>query len=568
MKFFIKQTSYFIILLLLAGFMACGGGGSDGEDGGASNTGLTPEQLADNYSKIAVAYSNALSSATESSVDNTNLYHVVTTLKNSNGSVSLATEVCMNSDSVLQGVLGTYTFNNYICSNGVALNGTLEYYTIGADATVFVLNGTITASGTANGSYIYRVLCDNGTLSGYAGIAGYYYDYSAGATTSTLPVFSVPEKPVFTYYTPPTEGLEYTLINGGTEYSVSKGTAVTTGTVLLPEVWEGKKVTAIAANAFNGCTELTNLTIPENITSIGERAFSNCTGLTSLIVPDKVTSIDNYAFYLCSGLESMTMSSTISTIGYHAFEGCSSLTGLSIPASITSIELYAFKNCSGLKSLTILGTLSSIKEGLFYGCSGLTSLTIPDNATSIADYAFHGCSGLTTITIPANVASIGIGAFYNCSGLTNVTIPANVTSISALMFYGCTGLKNASILNNTITMIPEYFFQGCTLLESFTIPAGVTIIGSQAFSGCASLNSITIPETIYAVNVRAFEYCTGLMTVIVNPVTPPSVGYYYLGNYLFEGCTSLTAIRVPAGKVDDYKGAGGWNDFPDLIVSQ
>ncbi len=39
-------------------------------------------------------------------------------------------------------------------------------------------------------------------------------------------------------------------------------------------------VTAIAAGAFSGNTNLTGVTVPESVTSIGEGAFSGCEGLT------------------------------------------------------------------------------------------------------------------------------------------------------------------------------------------------------------------------------------------------------------------------------------------------
>ena len=55
-------------------------------------------------------------------------------------------------------------------------------------------------------------------------------------------------------------------------------------------------------SAFEGCTGLTSITIPNSVTSIGWGAFYGCTGLTSITIPNSVTSIYSSAFYGCAGL--------------------------------------------------------------------------------------------------------------------------------------------------------------------------------------------------------------------------------------------------------------------------
>jgi hypothetical protein len=58
-------------------------------------------------------------------------------------------------------------------------------------------------------------------------------------------------------------------------------------------------VTSIGDYAFQYCTVLTSVTIPNSVTSIGDHAFSECYDLTSVTIPNSVTSIGKYAFWNC-----------------------------------------------------------------------------------------------------------------------------------------------------------------------------------------------------------------------------------------------------------------------------
>ena len=201
-------------------------------------------------------------------------------------------------------------------------------------------------------------------------------------------------------------------------------------------------VTSISIYAFNGCSGLKSVTIPNSVTSIGKYAFNKCSGMESVTIGNSVTSIGDYAFYKCSGLKSVTIPDSVTSIGRDAFHYCSGLTSVIIGNSVTSIGIYAFCGCSGLKSVTIGNSVTKIGCSAFYGCSGLTSVT------SIESNAFEGCSGLTSVTIPNSVTSIGYHTFYGCSGLKSVTIGNSVTSIGDYAF-PYSGVIKAIWLTNT-----------------------------------------------------------------------------------------------------------------------
>ena len=172
----------------------------------------------------------------------------------------------------------------------------------------------------------------------------------------------------------------------GSSYSEYSGEY--TGDVVIPE-----------SVAYNGNTY--------SVTSIGYEAFEDCTGLTGVEIPNSVTSIGEWAFDGCSGLTSVTIGNSVTSIGEWAFSNCSELTSIEIPNSVTSIGKRAFAYCSGLTSVTIGNSVTSIGEKAFYDCYGLTSIEFnAENCTTMGDPSypvFEGCTALATVRIGENV---------------------------------------------------------------------------------------------------------------------------------------------------------------------
>ena len=183
--------------------------------------------------------------------------------------------------------------------------------------------------------------------------------------------------------------------------------------------------TSISDRAFEGCTDLTSVSIDNSVTSIGGFAFSSCEGLTSVTIPNSVTEIGEDAFVSCSGLTSIIIPDSVNSIGGGAFQECSGLTSIIIPDSVNSIGDGSFSNCSGLTSITIGNGVTSIGNNSFGECSSLTSIVIPNSVTSISKYAFYNCSGLTSVTIEATTPPTlgGTTAFTNTNNCP-IYVPA------------------------------------------------------------------------------------------------------------------------------------------------
>ncbi len=380
-------------------------------------------------------------------------------------------------------------------------------------------------------------------------------------------------------------------------------------TVVIPDTIDGKSVTSIGRRAFEGCTNLKSITIPNSVTEMGRRAFSGCSSLIGIAIPDSVTEIGKYAFDGCKSLTSITIPDGVTSIGDGAFYNCSSLTEIKvasensnyvsvngvlynkdkttiicypvgkkgnnykIPDGVTKVGSSAFIGCSSLTSITIPNSVTEIGYSVFEGCTNLKSITIPNGVTSIGDSAFEGCTSLTSITLPDSVTSIGFGAFIGCSSLTSITIPDSVTCIGDSAFNGCTSLTSITI-PDSVTSIGESAFSGCSSLASITIPDSVMSIGNDAFHECSSLTSITIPNSVTSIGDYAFLGCSRLTAIDVNTdnkdyTSVNGVLFYNdktiicypagkKGNnykipdgvtsicwYAFSGCTSLTSITIP-----------------------
>ena len=196
--------------------------------------------------------------------------------------------------------------------------------------------------------------------------------------------------------------LKYTVISTSERtVSVGQATTVPSGTLTIPSE-------VINPNDDKDYT----------VTIIKNYAFNGCTGLQSVTIPNSVTEIGQYAFYNCTGLRSATIGDGVTSIGYEAFCNCKGLTSITIPNSVTTISNYAFQNCVGLTSADIPNSATSIGSGAFSGCSGLKSATIGSGVTSMGSSAFSGCSGLTSVMIPNSVTSIGSWVFAYCNNVT------------------------------------------------------------------------------------------------------------------------------------------------------
>ena len=338
------------------------------------------------------------------------------------------------------------------------------------------------------------------------------------------------------------------------------------------------KVTTIGASAFENCTDLRSVIIPESVENIESGAFNFCTGLTSIIIPESVENIESGAFANCTGLTSVNIPKSVKIIEPSTFGGCSSLTSIIIPDSVVEIQGDyrggAFEHCTSLKNVIIGNSVTTIGCRAFYNCSSLTSITIPNSVkeikgdyghcvyggafehctslkyvifgnslTKIGDYVFRGCTDLRTITIPNSMNEIAYGAFTGCTGLVSVNLGDSIKTIIHEAFKGCTSLQSI-IIPNSIKDILRGVFEDCTGLKSVTFGDSVKTIGSFAFNGCTSLTDVNLGSSLQEIENSAFEGCISLKSIVIpNSVTT-------IGQNAFNNCSNLTSLTLGEAVVE------------------
>ena len=444
-------------------------------------------------------------------------------------------------------ISGTAQVGQTLTANTSSLsgNGTISYqWKRGGDSTI----------GTNSITYTVQTADIGSTITVTVIVPGY-----SGSVIST-PTAMVRAAPA----------LDFTLISNGTAYSVSQGT-ITDTVVIIPAVYNGLPVTAIADSGFTSYTAMTSIIMPSGVMNIGNYAFFNCSNLISVTILDGVTSIGNFAFSGCGNLASV----------YYGGMGSAQWATVSVgsnnaPLAAANRYYYAetvpaildthwrfvdgvpavWESTPGL-AFTLINnnTAYSVSRGNV----SVAEVVIPAThagrpVTMIANSGFSGYTIMTSVTIPDSVTSIEQGAFRGCSGLTNMTIPfvgQNLNGDTNTHFgwiFGASRYWNQSesipVSLRTVIItggdnIGDYAFSGCSDLTSVTIPGSVTSIGFSAFWTCSGLTSVTIPGSVTSIGSSAFGHCSSLTSVTIgNGVTS-------ISSSAFSDCSGLTSVTIP-----------------------
>ena len=293
---------------------------------------------------------------------------------------------------------------------------------------------------------------------------------------------------------------------------------------------EAAAVTSLG-NVFQGNTEITSfaeLAEFTALTAIPESAFNGCTSLTNVTLPSKIASIGSYAFEGCSMLSAITLPTTLTTIGFKAFYGCESITTAYIPVNVTSIGNGAFGSCSSLKSFSVNTKNTAYRA--------IGSILFTRDSTTVVQF-------------PAGISR------------TTFEVKSSVfKSIAPYAFSGATNLK--SMVFNSARTIGERAFEKCLGLTSIVIGDNITSIGDRAFSDCENLQAITLPTNVASIGSKAFNGMPAAVRCQVSWTTPLAIPANTFSNFETLANDQVRGILfVPQGSKAAYEAAAGWDFF-------
>ena len=290
----------------------------------------------------------------------------------------------------------------------------------------------------------------------------------------------------------------------------------------------------IAARAFEDCTQLKTVTLPEGFLAIGGLAFRGCSALESITLPEGLLAIGGGAFEECSSLESITLPEGLLTIESRAFGGCSSLVSMTLPESITRLDTGVFSDAfMNGGSFTVP---SDIVEAWNLQCLGNTGL---EEITVLTDAPV--CLGL-----PETVKRVTIGKKTVYAGATgSIELPEireffapNTESWIAFHLW----TRPISILDRA-----TLYLNGVPLGYELVIPEGITEIPSDAFKNCDVIERIVLPSTLERVGEGAFAGCYNIVEVYnCSPLTLDPLDFGAYEDYLDGTLLGVPHIYTPS----------------------
>ena len=306
---------------------------------------------------------------------------------------------------------------------------------------------------------------------------------------------------------------------------------------------------SIGSAAFSNCKALENLDFSKStFTNVPSKAFNGCSALAKITLPDTLTTIGGYAFYACYGIPQLDLSNTaLTTLENYALYQMRETTKFSLPDSISSIGTHAFSVSTSNGAVpTILP--ASLKDKVNY----------KDAATSpwLNRKVMFTDENVKTIHFYGNGATIGDTEPMFVSEGSKVTLPSCGFSKTNYIFKGwntkADGTGESYKPNATLTTIPSKLYAqwAKTSYKVNLVYTGGTI----KINGVNHTNSYTMTCTF-----------KNASTTYSLPTTSQVMrtGYKFVAWYDNEECTGKILTKITIDNVSDMTLYAKWRVDPN-----
>ena len=340
-------------------------------------------------------------------------------------------------------------------------------------------------------------------------------------------------------------------------------------TIKLPST-----ITSIGDEAFYNCQSLTNIEGLDkcNLKSIGSAAFSNCKALENLDFSQSTfTNVPSKAFNGCSALAKITLPNTLTTIGGYAFYACYGIPQLDLSnTALTTLENYALYQMRETTKFSLPDSISSIGTHAFSvsTSNGAVPTILPASLRDKVNYKDAATSpwlnrkvmftdeNVKTIHFYGNGATIGDTEPMFVSEGSKVTLPSCGFSKTNYIFKGwntkADGTGESYKPNATLTTIPSKLYAqwAKTSYKVNLVYTGGTI----KINGVNHTNSYTMTCTF-----------KNASTTYSLPTTSQVMrtGYKFVAWYDNEECTGKILTKITIDNVSDMTLYAKWRVDPN-----
>ena len=359
-------------------------------------------------------------------------------------------------------------------------------------------------------------------------------------------------------------------------------------------------VTAIGANAFDGCKVLERVSFPESVATYSyagsDVSFKDASGTA---VGSDVENFAGRTYMTKDGIDGLALCPVLTFIAddkevgkvTYTWDGKAVIPEVPAKTGFTGVweDYSAVTGDKEIKAVYTQITFVDEANGVKYLVDEKGNAVVNEWIDSVMDVKI--LSKITVDGVDYAVTSIAADVFKG-KALESIVIEEGVTAIPASEFEGCTALKTVSI-PLSVTTVGDAAFKGCTALKTVTIAVngdidttfGTRNLGVSAFENCTALESITSHPSLVPGNAcfkntglkdaticlasfgkpgdifskELFMNCVNLTSVEI--IKGGALSFVISGDSVFEGCVSLKSVPIPDVKDLRFRGFIGSKVF-------